>query len=181
MDLDFSVNEQILTRQTEVCLANHTNNYLNLNFNFNETWEGYDHKYILYHFQDKVYQQILEYDQEEDVYTTIVPRSALIGLGFNFSLYGTRRVEDAPDDRITTNLYKIKLLESGFTIDIDPTSYDYDEDIFDHYENLFLAFLSTKADVVHTHESSDVQDLEQSIGADVKRGLLAIADSIRRS
>lgn len=180
MDLNFNVNEQIISKRNDACLANHTNNYLNLNFSFNETWDHYENKYILYHFQDKVYEQKLEYDDEEEVYTVIVPRSALVGTGFKIGLYGIHLAVGADDERITTNLYKINLLESGYTMDIDPINYDYDEDIFSYFENLILGMLSTKADVIHTHSSSDVLDLEDSIGADVKRGFTALANSIRR-
>lgn len=163
MIIDFTVNRQILHKQSNPCLANDSQNYLALSFTFDSSWEDYE-KYAIFTYKGKHYQTLLEYDNEEEAYVQIVPKEVLVGKGFYFTLYGTYE-----DERITTNQLRIDLLESGYTTDI--SSIDY-PDVPDVFQPIYHRLDVLENDMLDKIELPDVE-------REVKKGLNTLYRKIR--
>ena len=124
MLLIYQVNGQIIQRLTENCLANQGQEYLSLQFTFNEEWEDYN-KYIIFSYHKKHYQFHLTPDDGLETHTIIVPKEVMTGRGFLFTIYGEDDTE-----RITTRQARVNLLESGYTTDISSIDYPDTVDVF---------------------------------------------------
>ena len=185
MELHFKITNQKLEQRDTDFLVQKSNNYLKLFFDFQtEDWQGLskfvimrDHKGLSYQF----------YHSDDGV---IVPSTIVDGKFFYVSVYGG----DVTTKRITTNELKIGLAKTGYTRDIHSIT-DEEIDIFVEIMELLdekadIADLSAVAftgkfedlsDSSHTHTSSDVTDLEPTMGAEVKAGFRQLANRIRQS
>lgn len=186
--MKFEINGQKVKKTSKKdYVVNQSSNYLTLNFKFNEAWNGLT-KYIIFKYKDKAYENSLTYDNATDSYNVNAPANVLVGDAFRFTVFGTNG-----DLRVTANEYQVHLKNSGFTFDISSVT-EPDADIFsqlheeinakansdDVYDKDTIdALLSLKADVDHTHVSSDVTDLEDNINLDIKGALNCIAYKIR--
>lgn len=110
MILGFDVEGQFITRRDNDRIVNRSVNFLELCFNFKdtETWEDLT-KRVLFKSNSETYCKQL--DSENKV---VVPSEVLTGDSFVFTLYG---ITDDPVVRVTSNLMKITMVNSGFTGD----------------------------------------------------------------
>ena len=110
MIISYDVEGQFVTRRDDERVVNRSVNYLELCFNFKdaETWEDLT-KRVLFKSNGETYCKQL--DSENKV---IVPSEVLTGDSFVFTLYG---ITDDPVVRVTCNLMKITMVNSGFTGD----------------------------------------------------------------
>ena len=106
MDLEFTVTNQVIERMDKGRPANLSQEYLELCFTFSTDWVGLA-KFALFKTSEGTLRTALSQDK------VLVPASVLSGKKFLFSVYGV----DGDDLRITTNLVRVNLLESGFTHD----------------------------------------------------------------
>ena len=114
MDLDFIVNNQIVTRTDKNKAVNMSEGYLTLIFNFETNdWNDLEDYYIYFKAGDGDYKFQLENATGEGLVKKVtVPSIVLTGKKFIFGLYG---LDDNGVIRITTNLSMVKLLDSKFT------------------------------------------------------------------
>lgn len=127
--LNFDVVKQRIIKKNTEYLVNHTLNFLEFHFSFDEQWDSFSPKYIIFKHNEKNYLNILTYDTELEKYTIKVPSIVLEGSSFRFTIYGLVYVGGS-EVRITTQEVTIKLHDSGFTNDISNLSEDGDIDIF---------------------------------------------------
>ena len=106
MDLEYIVTNQVIERTDRNKPANLSQEYLELSFTFSDDWSGLA-KFALFKTSEGTLRTALSQDK------VLVPASVLSNNKFLFSVYGV----DGDDLRITTNLVRVNLLESGFTHD----------------------------------------------------------------
>ena len=114
MELDFIVNNQIVTRTDKNKAVNMSEGYLTLIFHFETNdWNDLEDYYIYFKAGDGDYKFQLENATGEGLVKKVtVPSIVLTGRKFIFGLYG---LDDNGVIRITTNLSMVKLLDSKFT------------------------------------------------------------------
>lgn len=127
--LNFDVKTQRVIKKNTEYLVNHTSNFLELHFTFDEQWNLFSPKYIIFKYNEKNYLNILDYDNELEKYLILVPSTVLKGSSFRFTIYGLLYVGGS-EERITTQEVTIKLHDSGFTTDISNLPGEGDVDIF---------------------------------------------------
>lgn len=219
--LNFEVKKQRIIKKNTEYLVNHTLHFLEFYFSFDEQWDLFSPKYIIFKHNEKNYLNILTYDPDLNKYFVSVPSVVLKGYSFRFTIYGLLYVGSS-EVRITTQEVTIKLHDSGFTteisninendngnVDIFTTIFDnisnkFDDLIIDDEKIIFKSegtivktvplsvflddyydksqteyFLENKANRTHNHVSSDVTDLEDAVGVDVKSALNSIVTKIR--
>lgn len=144
MTLNFKIQNQQLTQIGETKPANHSQEYLELSFEFLTTdWTGLT-KFGLFTNQNGLkYRVALTNDK------VIVPNSCLTDVKFKFSIYGV-----LDDVRITTNQLTIYLKDSGYVRDVENDIPDDDPTIV---EAIYEA-LDSKSDVGHSHTKSEITD-----------------------
>ena len=116
MDLEYVVTNQVIERSDRNRPANLSQEYLELSFTFSDDWTGLA-KFALFKTSEGTLRSALSQDK------VTVPVCALSDKKFLFSLYGV----DGNDLRITTNLVRVNLLESGFTHEVINDDSDLDE------------------------------------------------------
>lgn len=122
MDLNFKVNNQILSRVDKQVLVNKSVNYVFCNFEFQtDDWEATDKFVIFKDSWGKAYTISLGIS---NTIRCVVPQEALKGTHFKISVY-----TGDSESLITTNELTILLIPSGYTTNITPTS-SGDPDIF---------------------------------------------------
>ena len=161
MDLEYIVTNQVIERTDKGRPANLSQEYLRLCFTFSADWSGLA-KFALFKTSDGTLRTALSQDK------VVVPASVLTDKKFLFSVYGV----DGDDLRITTNLVRVNLLESGFTHQVinddseldDPTTVEeiYAEINKKAYSSDMATALDGKSDVGHTHKKSDITDFTHS-------------------
>ena len=109
MNLEFLIENQIISQENAEKLVQLSQNYLTLSFTFNDIWDNLN-KYIIFHSNNHNYCLELEND------TITVPSEALKTESFVISLFGT----DGETYRITTNKARIDLITSGYTEEFTP-------------------------------------------------------------
>lgn len=130
--LNFDVKKQRVIKKNTEYLVNHTKNFLEFSFTFDELWDGLT-KYIIFKYNEKNYLNILTFNEESEKYGTVVPSNVLKGSMFRFTMYSVFMVAGS-EERITTQEVTIKLHDSGFTTNIHSVS---DEDSVDIFTTLF--------------------------------------------
>lgn len=187
MDLNFEINNQILTRTDEnILLVNKSRNYIQCNFSFQTSeWNGLNKFVIFKNEEGKAYEYWLGNSCECNC---IIPSPVLSGDFFLISIYG--------GDRITTDEKRVVLIRSGYTSDI--SSITDEKDIFiqilemiegkaDESELSVVAKTGKYTDLLNLPNLSNVaitgdfNDLSNkptiiSLGADVTLEQQAIAD-----
>lgn len=148
MTLNFKISNQILKQIGETKPANHSQEYLELSFEFLTTdWNGLTKFALFTNQQGLKYRVALTNDK------VIVPNACLSDEKFKFSIYG---VDD--DVRVTTNQLTIYLSDSGYVRDVENDIPDDDPTIVEEiYE-----CLDGKAPLVHTHTKSDISDFSHT-------------------
>jgi len=128
MLLNFNVKNQVLKLCSNENLANKSNNYLVLHFDFRSTDWNDKVKFVLCkNSKRKTYQFALDSDGN-----AVIPSTILTGEKFTVSVYGS----STGIERITTNTVDILLAESGYTPDVS-SIHDYEVDVFvDLYSKL---------------------------------------------
>lgn len=120
MDLNFTVNNQELTKKDNNKIVNKSNNYIKIRIDFNgDEWEALN-KYIILKNENGVAFQF-----QHSVEGVLIPSTILMGRLFTITVYGA----DETTKRITTNEIVIRLIESGYTKDISSIA-DESVDIF---------------------------------------------------
>ena len=150
MDLEYTVTNQVIEKNNRKKAANLSQKYLRLCFEFTEDWDNLT-KFALFKVGEDNYRQALDNDK------VIVPSLVLKNKKFLFTLYGV----DNNDLRITTNLVRVNLLESGFVHEA------IDDDMLDDpnvVEQIYLA-IDTKSDKGHTHTKSDITDFPTDVSS----------------
>ena len=157
MDLEFSVNNQIIVKLDKKRPANLSQEYLRLCFQFTDDWDGLG-KFALFKVGNDTIRVALSDDK------VVVPGDVLKSHRILFSLYGV----DDGNLRITTNIVKINLLKSGFTHNVKNDDSELDdpstvEEIYIElnkkvYTDTLDIALQTKADTVHNHTVSQITD-----------------------
>lgn len=205
--IKFSVDEQKLMQVDTRFVVNYSKNYLELGFTFNEGWENYT-KYCVFHYKHHHYEDLLEYDDKEELWMVTVPKAVLHGKGFRFSVYGINHDEETGKEyTITTQQLHLKLFESGLNCEVSKiqggasdhmiqtilekidTKYDSIELsdyelIFTNNEGTVLGTLSLedlfnqKSDVGHSHTGEDITDLDEIIEENVNLGLRTLRTQI---
>lgn len=127
--LNFDVKTQRIIKKNTEYLVNHTLHFLEFHFTFDEQWDLFSPKYIIFKYNEKNYLNILDYDMDLEKYRILVPSTVLKGSSFRFTIYGLLYVAGS-EERITTQEVTIKLHDSGFTTDISNLSGEGDVDIF---------------------------------------------------
>lgn len=128
MDLEFHITNQIIRRVDTNKVVNKSKNIYKLHFTIEgEEWEG-KIKYILFHYNNENYQYLLNYDDETDKYTIVVPEQVLYGKSFRFTVFGIQII-DEEETRITTRVITVHSLTSGFTTNITTITDEPDLDI----------------------------------------------------
>ena len=164
MDLEYIVTNQVIERTDKRRPANLSQEYLQLCFTFSEDWSGLA-KFALFKTSDGTLRTALSQDK------VVVPASVLTDKKFLFSVYGV----DGNDLRITTNLVRVNLLESGFTHEVinddsdldEPTTVEeiYTEIAKKAYSSDMATALDGKSDVGHTHTKSDITDFPTKVSS----------------
>ena len=146
--MNFKIQNQQLTQIGETKPANHSQEYLELNIDFQTNdWNGLT-KFGLFTNQNGLKYRVALTDDK-----VIVPNSCLSDEKFTFSIYG---VQD--DVRVTTNQLTIYLKDSGYVRDVENDIPDDDPTIVEEiYERL-----EGKAPLVHTHTKSDISDFSHT-------------------
>lgn len=139
--LNFEVKKQRIIKKNTEYLVNHTLHFLEFYFTFDEQWDLFSPKYIIFKHNEKNYLNILTYDVDLNKYFVSVPSVVLKGSSFRFTIYGTLYVSGF-EERITTQEVTIKLHDSGFTTKFDNIQSNDDVDIF----TSLLDNLNTKFD-----------------------------------
>jgi len=175
MILNFKVNKQQLELLSNEALANKSNNYLVLHFDFKSSdWSEMVKFCLCKNHKKQVYQFGL--DEDDNV---VIPSTILGGDHFIISLYGG----NTGFERITTNTIRLQLAESNYSANIS-SIVDYEVDVFvDLYDKLdaklniadvdteldinstnpaqnkiITGTLNGKADISHTHSIIDLTD-----------------------
>lgn len=186
LELKFKIENQKLTFLDKEFIVDKSNNYLKLFFEFaTQDWNDLHKFAILKNSKRKAYQFRIT-DKE----AIIVPSEVLIGKYFLISIYGA----DINTNRITTNEIRINLKQSGYTANISQI-HDTGRDIFIEMEELIdnlpaVAVSGSYNDLLdiplefppepHTHESQDITDISDTIGADTRVMLYNLKDIILR-
>ena len=105
--LNFDVKKQRVIKKNTEYLVNHTKNFLEFSFAFDELWDGLT-KYIIFKYNEKNYLNILTFNEESEKYETVVPSNVLKGSMFRFTIYSVFMVAGS-EERITTQEVTIKL------------------------------------------------------------------------
>uniref|UniRef100_UPI00388FE4D0 hypothetical protein n=1 Tax=Methanobrevibacter sp. TaxID=66852 RepID=UPI00388FE4D0 len=183
MDLNFNIENQTLKLEKPKPLANKSHDYLKLNFNFKtEDWQDKKTYCILRDSQRKNY--LFEINDG-----VLVPSCVVQSREFHVTCYGTG------DDgvRITTNILKIRLVESGFTGDISSVSGDVDvvQDLYDLIQNLdesisdvgksgsYLDLLDVPEIFTpseHSHSTSDITNFKEKTASEIKYSYRQLAN-----
>jgi len=117
MDLEFSIENQIIRRTDTVKVVNKAKNIYRLIFTIaGEKWED-TVKYIIFHFNNENYQYLLNYDSTLEKYSITVPEQVLYGKSFRFTVFGIKQIGEE-ETRITTRVITVHSLNSGFTTHI---------------------------------------------------------------
>lgn len=159
--MNFKIQNQQLKQIGETKPANHSQEYLELSFEFLTTdWNGLTKFGLFTNQQGLKYRVALTDDK------VIVPNSCLADEKFLFSIYGV-----LDDVRITTNQLTIYLKDSGYVRDVENDIPDDDPTIVEEIYTAIdtkadasemAAALDGKSDVGHTHTKSDVTDFSHS-------------------
>lgn len=130
MDLEFNIENQIITRTDRNPTVNKSRNYLECNFNFmSSDWEDLEKFAIFTNTRGNNYIVNLGISSNS---CCIVPSDVLLGEYFKVSVYG--------GDLITTNVVKIHMLKSGYTKNVQ-TCKKYKRDVFVQiFEEIDLKF-----------------------------------------
>ena len=120
MQIDFEINNQILTRTDEnILLVNKSRNYIQCNFSFKTSdWSNINKFVIFKNEEGKAYEYWLGTSCD---CSCMIPSPVLTGDFFLITVHG--------GDRITTDEKRVVLINSGYTTDISSISTD-DKDIF---------------------------------------------------
>ena len=144
MDLSFEVSNQSVKRVERRELANYSQEYLQLSFDFKTSdWSGLT-KFALFKCKGKAYRVALTEDK------VLVPNAVLRGDRFTFMVYGVNN----DDVRVTTVSTLLYLEDSGFTEDVEDDLPDDDPGIV---EQIYIA-IDGKSDLGHKHTKSDITD-----------------------
>lgn len=186
LELKFKIENQKLTFQDKKFIVDKSNNYLKLFFEFaTEDWNDLFKFAILKNSKRKAFQFRITNDDG-----IIVPSEVLIGKYFLISIYGA----DIETNRITTNEIRINLKQSGYTANISQI-HDTGRDIYVEMAELIdnlptVARTGEYDDLLnipvefppehHTHESGDITDISETIGADTRIMLYNLKDMILR-
>ncbi|MDO5818706.1 MAG: hypothetical protein Q4P11_00070 [Methanobrevibacter sp.] len=120
MDLNFEINNQVLSRQDENILVNKSKNYVFCNFKFKTVdWDN-NEKFAI--FKDSWGKSYVSYLGTGNDCRCVVPNEALKGTNFRISVYG--------GDLITSSELTILLVPSGYTTRISPTAELMSKDVF---------------------------------------------------
>ena len=146
MDLEFTVNSQVLKRTDSNTVVNLSENYLQLCFSFSDDWDGLS-KFVMFQDNGNIRLPLVE-----DKIT--VPSSLLSKDRFVFSLYGV----DSNVTRITTNKVRVYLLDSGYagTV-VNDVGLDIVEYIFNNLSEE-RTYLDTELD-----KKANASDVESSL------------------
>ena len=155
--MNFKIQNQQLTQIGETKPANHSQEYLELNIDFQTNdWNGLT-KFGLFTNQNGLKYRVALTDDK-----VIVPNSCLSDEKFTFSIYGVK-----DDVRVTTNQLTIYLKDSGYVRDVENDIPDDDPTIVEEIYTAIdtkadasemAAALDGKSDVGHTHTKSDITD-----------------------
>ena len=189
MELKFEVNNQELVLITDTSkIANKSNNYLQLFFDFlTDDWLDKT-KYCILKSSD---QENFLFNVYDDV-PVKVPSQVLIGRFFYITLYGVGN----DDERITTNVLKVRILESDFSLKFSSVQGDYDafNDLRNQIRLLdesislvgktgeysdLLNIPSNFTPAEHTHTASDITNFEEKTASEIKYALRQTANKIR--
>lgn len=191
MELEFSVKGQVISRtDNEDPIVNETANYIDSVFTFTTSeWNGLD-KYALFKAEKgKAYCVELG---SGCTGTVKVPYEVLQGDFFRVTVFGLSGTY-----RVTTTELTVFMDRSGFTDDL-LAPVEYNGDIFSQLRELISnclvnvelqgnQLLFFKEDTVyfsftvdnHSHTSSQVSDLEDTIGLEIKRSYQLLSNKIR--
>lgn len=163
MEIQCTINHQTLTIEQRK-LANHSQKYLEISFDFKtDDWNGLT-KFALFHSHGKTYRVPLTNGK------ATAPNAVLTGDRFSIGAYGLGEDEL----RVTTNQCRFSLAESGYTIDIEN---DLPDDNPSVLEQIYLDIdkakleaedyadtgLAGKSDIGHTHKEADITDLKEYV------------------
>ena len=112
--LNFEVKKQRIIKKNTEYLVNHSSHFLKFDFIFDDQWDLFSPKYIIFKYNEKNYLNILTFDTDLAKHTIEVPSVVLKGSSFRFTIYGLLYV-GGNEERITTQEVTIKLHDSGFT------------------------------------------------------------------
>ena len=159
--MNFKIQNQQLTQIGETKPANHSQEYLELNIDFQTNdWNGLT-KFGLFTNQNGLKYRVALTDDK-----VIVPNSCLSDEKFTFSIYGVK-----DDVRVTTNQLTIYLKDSGYVRDVENDIPDDDPTIVEAiYEALdtkantsdMTTALAGKSDVGHSHTKSEITDFSHN-------------------
>ena len=198
MDINFEVCNQIIRLKPEqkpLKLADKSNNYLKLFFDFKtEDWSNEWNYCLLRNVDQETYQFTIT---DEGV---TVPSVVLKGKYFYISVYGTN-----PDNtRITSNVLKLKLVDSQYSniisdvsgdtdvfVDLWNSIYDIREVLVTKVDDIIIEDRMIKAfsngdllftqclDNTHNHSSSEVLDFGERTSVEVKQAFRLLNNYIR--
>ena len=144
MEIQCTINHQTLTIEQRK-LANHSQKYLEISFDFKtDDWNGLT-KFALFTSQGKTYRVPITNGK------ATAPTAVLTGDRFSIGVYGLGEDEL----RVTTNQCRFSLAESGYTTIIENDIPPEDPTIV---EQIFEA-LDGKSDVGHNHPKNEINDL----------------------
>ena len=161
MEIQCTINHQTLTIEQRK-LANHSQKYLEISFDFKtDDWNGLT-KFALFTSQGKTYRVPITNGK------ATAPNAVLTGDRFSIGAYGLGEDEL----RVTTNRCRFSLAESGYTIDIENDLPDVDPSVLEQIyldidkakseaEDYADTGLAEKSDIGHTHTESDITDLKE--------------------
>lgn len=151
MNINFRIENQTIRRIDSNKVVNLSENYLQLLFDFKtDDWNNLS-KFALFK-HDGLTTRIAIINDSITVPSTLLVKNKVV-----FSVYGVTET-DGEEYRITTNLVRFDLLNSGFTKDTDnPLPPDQP----DLVEQIFIA-ISEKANITHTHTKSDISDFSHT-------------------
>lgn len=177
MILKYNVTNQTVKRTGKELLANHSENYLELQFQFNSDWNGLAKFLLVLHPDGSATRLGLTGDK------VVIPASLLTGEKLTFTLYGVKSITDGIV-RVTTHRVVLKLLESGYTDEFDnPIDESGSTDIV---EQIYLA-IGDKADATHNHNDlyytkaeveALINGLLNRVHLDSTEGIVESGDSI---
>ena len=159
--MNFKIQNQQLTQIGETKPANHSQEYLELNIDFQTNdWNGLT-KFGLFTNQNGLKYRVALTDDK-----VIVPNSCLSDEKFTFSIYGVK-----DDVRVTTNQLTIYLKDSGYVRDVENDIPDDDPTIVEEIYTAIdtkadasetAAALEGKSNVGHKHVKSDITDFSHT-------------------
>ena len=146
MDLEFEINHQKITGEYDE-LVNLSNKYLTMSFTFKtDDWNGLT-KFALFRTRGTgAYKVAIQQN------SLTVPHEVLTNDYFTFSLYGV----DNNNKRITTNIIKVYLIQSGYTSTVENPLPDDEPGVI---EEIYIA-INNRAMIEHDHTLVDVTDLD---------------------